>query len=454
MKMRIIKILYVLIASSLFFVYSFFMFKDGLIDGSWVYMINRMFNQGLLWGRNIIFTYGPLGFILMLWDIGNNAVISLAFWLAISVLTLCTTSYIMFSERMKPLTERYDNIFMSFIMLYMSVPLSFQRLSPEYVSQFILLYLLSLCYVNHDMKSFFTAAVITVLSAFMKFNSGASNYASMFMLAFVMMIQFSMYRFMIVFLLTSLAFVLCFLAYNPSISELYYYVRGAYEISSGYISAMSGTDGFGDAVFTIFFVFSASAFILIMFTFRFEGGFFRKFQIFYALIFLPCIFMAAKHTLLVHGSLFGTAYVMIPALLICCSVYLIFTPQNVIIRPVIRKLLSVCAIGFFAFTFVFSALGLNTKAVTVKQFLADSLTNPLFRFYDRLRLNDEMSENKVSVLPDEFTHIISNDTASVYPYELLFAEKIHNFRNMPVIQAYSAYTAWLDNLLTISSSGT
>ena len=443
-----LKAQYVLTAASSFFVYTFFMFKEG-IDGSWVYAINRFFSEGLLWGRNIIFTYGPLGFILMLWSVGNNAVYSLAFWTVILILTVCMMSYILFSERMNrfnDLNTRKDNIFMSFLMFYLSVPLSLSALSPEYVSQFIVLYLLSVCYVNHDTKFFVIASVISVASAFMKFNSGVSDFATLFVFAVIMIMQYRTFRYMYMFMLSVFAFVLCFMIYNPSLSELYYYVRGAYEISSGYISAMSDLGPNRGGIFAVFLVIGIASFIAVMFMFKFEGGFFNGFQVYYALIFLPGIVMALKHTLLMNGFSYDVGRILIPSLLIYVSIWLIFTDQTVIIRPKLRKILSAGVIAFFAFTFIISALGLNTQKFIGKQFVADALTNPVFRIYDRFRLSEENNENQFFILPDEFMQIISNDTVTIYPWELSFAKHIPNFRNMPVIQAYSAYTSWLDEL--------
>lgn len=72
-------------------------------------------------------------------------------------------------------------------------------------------------------------------------------------------------------------------------------------------------------------------------------------------------------------------------------------------------------------------------------------TNPFFEFYDGIRSFGSSPEDKREArLPSEFIKAVSQDTAAIYPMEISFTEDIQNYKSMPVIQAYSAYTSWLD----------
>ncbi|WP_320535197.1 hypothetical protein [Robbsia andropogonis] len=59
------------------------------IDGSFPYTLNRFAFGGLQFGTDLIYTYGPLGFLLRTEDIGHHLIISYAFWIVLfSVVSL------------------------------------------------------------------------------------------------------------------------------------------------------------------------------------------------------------------------------------------------------------------------------------------------------------------------------------------------------------------------------
>lgn len=56
------------------------------LDYSWMIGLNQSAHQGLVYGREVVFTYGPLGFLAKPMDIGNNLAINVGFRLAIFAL--------------------------------------------------------------------------------------------------------------------------------------------------------------------------------------------------------------------------------------------------------------------------------------------------------------------------------------------------------------------------------
>jgi hypothetical protein len=53
------------------------------LDPSWRYAINRIGSLGLRYGRDVVFTYGPLGYLILPRDVGVNLVSAIAVWAAI-----------------------------------------------------------------------------------------------------------------------------------------------------------------------------------------------------------------------------------------------------------------------------------------------------------------------------------------------------------------------------------
>ena len=55
------------------------------LDASWVVGLNEMFRQHMVPGRDTIFTYGPLGFVLAPLDVGKNLIHAIIFRLVLHI---------------------------------------------------------------------------------------------------------------------------------------------------------------------------------------------------------------------------------------------------------------------------------------------------------------------------------------------------------------------------------
>lgn len=54
-------------------------FGTGL-DNSGLYAVNYFWNSGVIFGRNVFYSYGPLGFLCYTMNVGHNIILSLLFW--------------------------------------------------------------------------------------------------------------------------------------------------------------------------------------------------------------------------------------------------------------------------------------------------------------------------------------------------------------------------------------
>ncbi len=58
------------------------------LDASWAVGLNEASNRHLVYGRDIVFTYGPLGFILFPLELGSNLVHAIPFRMGLGVTQL------------------------------------------------------------------------------------------------------------------------------------------------------------------------------------------------------------------------------------------------------------------------------------------------------------------------------------------------------------------------------
>jgi hypothetical protein len=61
------------------------------LDNSWIFALNRFFEQGIAVGRDVVFTYGPLGFIVYPQPLGRN----LQFALAVHVVIRMSAAFVL-----------------------------------------------------------------------------------------------------------------------------------------------------------------------------------------------------------------------------------------------------------------------------------------------------------------------------------------------------------------------
>jgi hypothetical protein len=71
----------------------------GGIDGSWLIGLNTAFQHHRIWGREIAFTYGPLGFVMYPLDLGSNFLHAVAFRVGLNLLWWISIGVLLFRMR-------------------------------------------------------------------------------------------------------------------------------------------------------------------------------------------------------------------------------------------------------------------------------------------------------------------------------------------------------------------
>jgi hypothetical protein len=88
-------------------------FRDNSLDQSWVMGLNEAAKRGMVFGKEIVFTYGPLGFIDCPIDTGNNVSIAAKFRLVIYLLFLCSVALNAYHCRSFAVSSLYVFIFIA-----------------------------------------------------------------------------------------------------------------------------------------------------------------------------------------------------------------------------------------------------------------------------------------------------------------------------------------------------
>ncbi len=214
--------------------YPFYIFYLNVgIDPSWEFALNHLVNSHLVFGKDIIFTYGPLGFLNCPEQIGSNAPIALichlSAWLLFAAVLFYGTIKRLFS---------LDQLFLFAIIM---IPLG--RLSFDYFIGFLILLLLSFSlYVRNWLPSFLLAILLTTPLFFIKFTSILFALPAILAISSFQILtdrNRGLLQLGLSSVLIPLLFTGAYLLYNPSFADMLAYLRGSFELSSEYSVAMS-----------------------------------------------------------------------------------------------------------------------------------------------------------------------------------------------------------------------
>lgn len=407
----------------------------GGLDPSWRYIINDAFSNHY----PFIFTSGPLGFLNYPVDVGANldiaVFIRVVVWLGFCVLF----GYVVLRSKL-PL----PNLGVFALVFAYGGFLSF-----EYFLCFLILFLLARSMISKRWRTLYgISAALSAVLCLIKLTAGILAIACC--VVFAMLVCFrhkEKRRFMLAW--TWLGIPALFLAgyflYNPSVSGVVSYIRGGFEISSGYNIAMS-LPGQRRRSLMLAGLFAV---IYLLFIRRFQKT--ENQMLFPAIAFLPAIFIAFKHGFVRedgHELIFFNfmpllvgilvlfsdwrrlkrwfAALLIPVMIPCISPdFLWYKPSPNILHTLRRN--SVILSGQYKL----KTFGMVVRHGQTKQALADTSETALAPYQ----------------LPDEWNARIGDSVVGFFPWDAGYIPANGlNYVPFPVIQSYSAYTSYLDTL--------
>jgi len=211
---------------------------DDTVDNTWVFAMNYAATHGFAIGRDLIWTTGPLGYLVFPMDIGNNLAHALAFQCALWVVLVAIFADVFFRARLSVRNLSYFSIFFS-----LSAPLYwFNFMGLENLLLAGALVLLVLARQNGGIGRYSAALALAGVTPLIKLTAGmlAGSAVLGFLIERFWTRRGSVWREITLAIAIPLAVTAagCWI-FLPSLEAMAHYVRASIEIVSGYSSAMS-----------------------------------------------------------------------------------------------------------------------------------------------------------------------------------------------------------------------
>lgn len=394
------------------------------LDPSWRAFLNYAHSKGAIWGENTFFTYGPLGFLEATFNINHNLFVSNVIWLVVYFIHICAIFNIASRSECTKLNSIMAAISVILYTIYCASP------SSPSLYMCIVIFTLMIALWQGEQQYILPFNLLMALLFFIKFSS--------FFIAAIALSGFTLFHIIInknikkvlpLWFCAPLS-IGAYLIYNPSLHSFLRYIKGILEISVGYNYAMSlshSKDG------TVFWVIPGIIICLTIFILLWRDN--RSYAGIYATLVSSLLFFY-KEGFVRHGGstcFFGVAAIF-SLILFSFNISDILAGTKDIIQ---KKALIGCTIVVILICFFFSGANIVN--------IFGSPASKIFYYPSNLLsyMNDIGSD--AATLPKEFKAIIGEESVAAFPVELSYGvDDDLNFRWMPIIQNYTAYTPWCD----------
>lgn len=397
------------------------------LDVSWQMMLNYAWIKHWVWGKDIIYTYGPLGFLStrMGWGVDR--------WIFI-----CFDLFLVFNffNIFKDFLQRASDKFLGLLILFCVTLL----LQPHYGADLSWV-LMSCCFywMYKTFKEprflyFIIIAILVFLSFYIKLNTGLMLF--ILFVAHLVTLVWSKKTGLIV-ALTSCAVTIALIligAYSFHVA-LAPYIKGAFEIIKGYNDIMYLDEKHVVANTAVFMIFSLLLALFGSYAFRLSKE--KK----YYLLFLPFIclvysFLLFKQSVLRNDT--GHLYEFI----IYAPLILIAVPVDTISSTAGKNILRLHLVIILICIGVISQEKNVIQAIRARyggqaQYISD---------YKEFYTSPYLFQQDKRKIPQRVLDKIGNKTVDIFPWdcEYLLENKL-NYTPRPVFQSFSAYTPYLAN---------
>lgn len=403
-------------------------FSNGL-DMSWVFAINKIYQSDIVWGKDVVFTYGPLGFLIYCQPIGNNLLYTSIFW----AFLLISHSYLLYQLFFKSNLTNFFGILVSFFLFTLVA-----NVSREYYICYVA-FLAFLLFLNGFRKNIYIFGIILILSFFIKFSLFIMIFSSLCIyLIFGYFYSKNIYKYSIpriiaFLLLVPIAyFVICGFYFDGFIQ----YVRGSIDMSSGYIYAMSIPDNNKFAFWII--IASFSFLIATLLVIRSS-----MYNLIVMLLIATSLFMCFKRGF-VRAD--GHASECMNAMLY----YLSLIPLFINWKTLDLKLIVVVKNAFLSLISITILIAVVQNELSNINFVSRIKSNIYYLPISISNIKSQVGENKsyipnINPLPDNILKTIGNASVTIYPIEISYwSSNPINYVPLFGLQAYSIYTPYLD----------
>jgi hypothetical protein len=401
------------------------------LDSSWEYALNKITSwDNIKFGADVVYTYGPLGFLNGPMYVNGIFNVSLFLYLYIWMSVL-----VMFYKLLK---NNCNNIYM--IIASLIALLGSTLTTADMYIEYAFLCALAVLWINkNDIYALIFSVIISTIAFFFKFSIAISIIATYILFIFAKICR-KEYKRLWGLLLPCITVPLCYLLYNSSIHGFFQFVKGSLEISKGYNSAMSINQSDRYAVW-IFLLMAVYVLIMIsQIVIRNTNNYLMMFWI------APCYFMSYKHG---YVRADGHSLLAYRELLSIFSVMILLYDVRALYKEIINKTKK----GIIQFGLILSLMlivifnyNVELKPWTVLTSRIQNIPS-MFYYMTEDKYQDNLSE--IKTIPEEFIETIGKRTYTNYNWEITFIEPLGDMANnyivLPTLQMFSAYTAYLDS---------
>lgn len=431
-NLKIVGILILLLLVFIFsinFLMTFDFYERTNIDGAWEYALNKLnILPQFVFGKDVVFTYGPLAFLYYPLEYGNNPTYAIVFTI---INWLVAFGLLVFN------TFKFNKDFYGGKIIFLVLGLVFfnQMLWDTNVSLIFMLIVLALWFLQPEKK--ISTCVLSALAGFycilmlfLKFNGGtlALVLSALLALAIFVYKKKAFKSFIFSYLTTFIiSFTTVFLIYFKNFENFFRWCIGSISVAGGYSDAMSYI---GPQIYTAIALFAIGMYIFLLY-----GLYKRDFKTFIgAFLLSPFIFFLFKHGFVRQNSHMYSFFLAVPWAIGFLSFY------------VNKK-----CYKFFLSMFLVILISCNIYAAN--QRYIGNLTLQVKQLFELNTLQhkamlDKKETFKDLILPKKWTDTIGQNSVQILPYMISYAEANHltGWQPNPVLQLYQVYTQYLDNL--------
>jgi hypothetical protein len=405
------------------------------LDPSWIVGLNWAASNGLNWGSDLVFTYGPYYWLLYPDLLLSQSMLILALIATTTIFSYAIWVFIYFILR--NVNEKKLSLSLALLGLLTLALFEYTLIDIAIVSAILLLSI-----NNH--RSYFAsilpACLLLTLLSLCKFSYLAVSLCVLVFCSLQLIVK-KEYRNLLVLILTfiSVLYGLWFVSGQP-ISNLGLFISRGYEIAQGYPEAMA-TPIWNEMLsvqsnlMTNILLLGVGLSLLLGITVLFFGSVKQNTIWFELLLTAPVLFLAFKEGYIrmdpAHAALFFSQ------LQVVLIAYMIFYSEYKIEYVYMRSIL---AIMFIALLLVTDAhIPFNYTPELESTFYSDKRVKLIDHSKKYLRNTYSLTRDFYGKFTSEPTDIIPYDISLLYSYNL-------NWSPRPVFQSYSVYTSVLDSL--------
>jgi hypothetical protein len=397
------------------------------LDPSWAITLNYINNENLIWGKDFAFTYGPLSFLgtRIAWGVNKYSFLIFDLFFLLNYLYIFYYSFKNHNNKLLVVIVSFSLTF--FMPLYLGGSLAL-------ILFFFLLFWILTNIENPKTAKYVIQIVLIVLLFYIKFNTGL---ISLLIYYFYLLVLFFLKKEkklkLLIMLLLSL--ILIFISSVFLNVDLLGYTKSGIELISGYNEIMY----FHDVQFNylkilaVFFIIISILYLTTLFFIKDND---KKILLFNVVLFVLGIFILYKQCFVRADEIHIKDFFFYSLLLvICCPVFF----KNKILNYRNLFVLLLLGINFY----VNISIEGNNKSVSKKLSKSDYIKN----FLNYTPIAGMYLFPNTNNLPKEILSKIGRSSVDVFPWNIhLLIENNLNYKPRPVIQSYSAYTKFLENL--------